>query len=45
MGRAATHQIRLPGAPSNLAMNAPRDEASTASLGSCASASPPFRWQ
>jgi len=34
VGRAATHQLRLPSAPSNLAMNASGDGASTASLGS-----------
>ena len=34
MGRATTQQIRLPKAPSNLALNASRDGASTASLGS-----------
>ena len=32
MGRAATHQIRLPNAPSNLALNPSWDGASTASL-------------
>jgi len=39
--RAATHQTRLPRAPSKLALNASRDEAPTAFLGSCARASPP----
>ena len=34
MGRIATHQIRLPRAPSNIASNASRVGASTASLGS-----------
>jgi len=32
IGRAATHQLRLPRAPSNLALNASRDGASTASV-------------
>ena len=40
MGRAAPHQLRLPRAPSNLALSASRDWGTTASLGSCASASP-----
>ena len=40
MGRAACHHIRLPRAPSNLALNASRDGAPTTSPGSCASASP-----
>ena len=34
MGRIATHQIRLLRAPSNPALNASRNGASTASLGS-----------
>jgi len=34
VGRAATHQIRLPRAPSNLALDTSRDGAPTASLGS-----------
>ena len=34
MGRAATQQLRLPRAPSSLALNAPRDGAPTASLDS-----------
>ena len=34
MGRAAPHQLRLPRAPSNLALNASRDGAPTDSLGS-----------
>ena len=38
-GKAAPYQLRLPRAPSNLALSASRDGASTASLGSCASAS------
>ena len=38
---AAPHQLRLPRAPSNLALSASRDGAPTASLGSCASASLP----
>jgi len=33
VGRAATHQLRLPGASSNLVLNAPKDGAPTASLG------------
>jgi len=33
MGRAAPHQLRLPRAPSNLAMNTSRDGAPTACLG------------
>ena len=41
MGRAASHQLRLPRAPSNLALSTSMDGASTASLGSCASASEP----
>ena len=41
MGRAATQQLRLPRAPSNLALSASKDGASTASVGSCARASPP----
>jgi len=40
MGRAATQQLRLPRAPSNLALSSSRDGAPTASLGSCARASP-----
>ena len=39
--RVATQQIRLPWAPSNLSLSTSRDGASTASLGSCASASAP----
>ena len=35
MHRAATCQLRLPRAPSNLALNASRDGAPTAPLGSC----------
>jgi len=38
---SAIQQLRLPRAPSNLALNAFRDRAPTASLGSCARASPP----
>ena len=38
MDSAATHQTRLPRAPSNLASNASRGGASTASLGTCSSA-------
>ena len=34
VGRAAPHQLRLPRAPSNLALSASRDVAPTASLGS-----------
>ena len=34
MGRAATHQIRLPRAPFNLTLNVSRDGTATASLGS-----------
>jgi len=41
MGRAASHQLRLPRAPSNRALGAFRDGAPIASLGSCASASLP----
>jgi len=37
-----SHQLRLHRAPSSLALNASRDEASTALLGSCASTSLPF---
>jgi len=33
-GLVATHQIRMPGAPSNLALNASTDRPSTASQGS-----------
>ena len=44
MGRAATQQLRLPRAPSSLALNASRDGAPTASLGSCARASPPSEY-
>ena len=33
MGRVATHQLRLPRIPPNLALNASRDGASAASLG------------
>jgi len=40
MGRAATHQLRLPRAPSILALNTSRNGAPTAALGSCASTSP-----
>jgi len=40
-GRVATHQLRQLRTSSNLALNASRDGAPTASLGSCASASPP----
>ena len=36
MGRAAPHQLRLPRAPSHLALSACRDGAPTASLGSAA---------
>jgi len=39
--RVANHQTRLPRATSSLALNASRDGASTASLGSLFSASPP----
>ena len=42
VGRAALHQLRLPMAPSNLASSASRNGAPTASLGSCATASPPL---
>jgi len=45
MGRAACHHIRLPRAPSNLALNASRDGAPTTSPGSCASASPTSQWK
>jgi len=41
VGRAAPHQLRLPRAPSNLALHNSRDGATTTSLGSCAIASPP----
>jgi len=41
VGRAATHQLRLPRAPSKLALNASRNGVSTDSLGSYARASPP----
>jgi len=34
VGRAATHQLRLPRAPSNQALNTPKDGSSMASLGS-----------
>ena len=40
-GRAATHQLRLPRAPSSLALNTSRNGAFTASLGSSASAPTP----
>ena len=39
VSRTATHQLRLPRAPSNLALTTSRDGAHTASLGSCASTS------
>ena len=39
--RAASHQLKLPRAPSNLVFSASRDGAPTASLGSCASVSLP----
>jgi len=39
MGRAAPHQLRIPRAPSNLALSI-QGWGTTASLGSCASASP-----
>ena len=39
VGRAATQQLRLPRAPSSLALNASRDGAPTAPLAACASAS------
>ena len=41
-GKAAPYQLRLPRAPSKLALNASRDGTSTASLGSCDRASPLF---
>jgi len=41
MGRAATHQLRLPRIPSNIALNTFGDGASPASLGSGASTSGP----
>jgi len=41
VGRAAPQQLRLPRAPSNLALSASKDVAPTASLGSCATASLP----
>jgi len=40
-GKDNTYQLRLPRAKSSLALNTSRDGAPTASLGSCASASPP----
>ena len=41
VGRAAPHQLRLPRAPSNLALSL-QGWGTTASLGSCTTASPPF---
>jgi len=40
MGRAVTHQLRLPRAPSNLALGTSRDGSSTVLWAPCASASP-----